>query len=327
MVLVYSSIDIDAIPFAKNLLIGQLSETLCDGNKTILNYIIFDSVPIKSYEVIVEQIECLEKVLPPGLVVLGVASSKAYSSSTITSCLSILLESFRYSDFVYIQLGHDEPRVTFCSDPGLHATFSNQGAIFCTISCIIHFSLPSFPFLLTRSGDKAEKILIDPQSTKCILPQVNFGESYSLFQLGGSSFFSEETMLVLPFFSSLPHLSGKSFYNCIARWMKKITKTTDIISVFSRRNPNLVYACQLNRGVPCSDTFTQVILHELRELLEDATGESIESNQLTEPTMPQSLTPEEGEITPKNKESHSFMLIFATGIVIMAIVITILMSL
>ncbi|CCW61041.1 unnamed protein product [Phytomonas sp. EM1] len=325
MILVYSSIDIDVLSFDRKLLIGQLSETLCDGNTTVFNYVIFDGVPIKNNEVIVEQIECLEGILPPGLVVLGATSREAYNSSSITNLLSVLSESIHFSEFIYMQLDNSQLHVTLCSDPGVCVTFKGQGGVFCTLSCAVHLALPPFPFLLMRSGDMGEKILIDPQSTKRISVQMNSEGSWSLHQLGGNSFHTEKTMLVFSAFLSLPYLSGNSFYNCIDRWMRNIKKTTDIISVQSQRNPSLIYACQFDRCIPFRSRLTQVEWHELQELLEDATGELIKSSQLIGLIVTPNPACERGEMPPRNKESNKFMLIITIGLVVLAIMITILM--
>lgn len=269
-----SSFVVPETPTGVSIIVGQVSSTLLPTTSEIAtHYVLAESYVCSSIDVIVEQMECLERVLPFGIQVLGLAGSPA----GVRTARALLKESSSQMQTLMAlesTIDENEPlKAYLLTSMMTKIRIMREEVQFVQLPCELHTLQPAFPFLLSTSGRPAQ--LVESCSTLPLFErQCRDAMPIELVQLGSNS-----GRIPLKVVVCLPYMSGRSLFDVLTAQLRRCVNAgeTQMIELRSY-NAHLSYCCQLKRDtVISSGKWSGALLQEIEDMIEDATGRQIDA--------------------------------------------------
>ncbi|RNF26211.1 putative protein kinase-like protein [Trypanosoma conorhini] len=272
------------------ILVGQRSVAGGGGGRREqTRCIVFDAIPCADMEVIMEQVECLEQVLPCGICVLGV-SLPGDGAREIVGLRRFLKDHAQVS--ALFAATHDGAGKVQCqllhSGKTLTVTTLETRPVFATMACYFNSPLGLFPFIVRSNGANLNhSVAVDVTSTTVLERNGIWDSVDGLYavQLGGKEGKEEEMMCVHVTFAPL-FSCGRDVYRAICSLLPKVAQKPGgaLVRVESQRYPALLYQWIFTPAKKGTTTLSMEQWNELRELIEDGVGEEVQPSQVVTET-------------------------------------------
>lgn len=229
--------------------------------------VVAECVPCEDAGVVDEQLECLERVLPFGIEVVGVSGS----ASEVTA-LAAHLQQDKAKEWVAVVRADGPNKRGAChilGTPSRKVEVAEGEAAFVEVRFALHSCEQHLPLLLTpaRGGPS---VLLDGESTAALRDAAPSLESGAQFvQLGVSPTTLRVHVVLAPAF-----VSARGVYDILQRQMSSAVAagTTRLVEVQSH-NTHISYCCRMEPDAAAQDAELPAhALEEVFELIEDATG-------------------------------------------------------
>ncbi|KPA73517.1 hypothetical protein ABB37_09830 [Leptomonas pyrrhocoris] len=229
-------------------------------------YVVAECVPCEDANVVEEQMECLERVLPFGIEVLGVSGSASEVADLVAQLHDVAskeLVSVVHGD------GHGKPpSCCLVSAPFNAVEVVVSNVSFVEVRCALHSCEHLLPLLVSPQGGLPT--VIDGESylplQNCV-PSLTTGAK--LVQLGVTTSTLRIHVVLAPAF-----VSAKGLYGILKRQIVDAVSagTTRLVEVQSH-NAHISYCCRVEpAGAAEASDFSPQPLDEVFEMIEDATG-------------------------------------------------------
>ncbi|KPI86794.1 hypothetical protein ABL78_4118 [Leptomonas seymouri] len=260
-----------------SILVGQrslLSVSSSVGAALYTVYVVAECVPCEGASVLEEQVECLERVLPFGVEVLGVSGSASEVADLVAQ-----LHNFESKELVSVVHGdgHDKSRSChLVSTPSNGVAVAESEVAFVEVRLALHSCETHLPFLVSSQG--GSHTVVDGEGClplqKCV-PFCTTGAQ--LAQLGAAASTLRIHVVLDPAF-----VSAKGLYDILRRQINDAIAagTTRLVEVQSH-NAHISYCCRVESDA-ASDTkeLSSETLQEVFEMIEDATGAAVQHSDM-----------------------------------------------
>ncbi|KEG09299.1 putative protein kinase-like protein [Trypanosoma grayi] len=264
-----------------SILVGQRSFTENGEGRECSVLIVFDSISCADADLIAEQVECLEQVLPCGITFLGLLVS-GESAEKVAACRRSLKDCPRESPlFVATCNGGN---VTQCrlvhSGKEVPLTLLSEKPRFVLMACYLRSPLDTLPLVVrTRGGNATNCAVIDLNSAVPLGHSDIWASADGLYavQLGGTADNSNGGLMCLHITFTPLHSCGRDLYRAICALLPRMKQQPQgvLVRVPSRRNPALAYQWIFTPTEGKSYVPSKAQWGKLRELIEDGTGENV----------------------------------------------------
>ncbi|KAG8344777.1 putative protein kinase-like protein [Trypanosoma vivax] len=271
------------------LLVGQHSVTGSTETRRRSLIIVFDAIACPELDVVEEQGDCLEQILPFGLTLLGVLLPS--NAATLTTDPKSFLKRGD-DDVPFVVLTRSANSIVQCramkSGESLTFDLCDTSPLFVSLSFYFTSSVDTLLLLIrAQTGEKEKLIHVDTSSYHAIARCDNWDtqESCYVVQLGGTV--SQDDKLIHAHITFAPHhCCGYDLYHVIQSSVRKLREKPGarIIRIQSVRNRRLFFQWISNRYNAGTQTLPENDWKELSELLEDAAGEALALEQIVRPT-------------------------------------------
>lgn len=271
---------------AVSILVGQRSCIAASPGAALQTVCVLAGlVPCGDCSVAEEQVECLERVLPFGIDVLGFAGDRKSLASLAAAAPELKARSL-------LQLVHSEASTAnlLCHVLGTPATkvdVVESEAVFVIARCALHTFDSTAPLLVTCPSEAAAAAVrvVDGESCAPLAPQLLTSSSeVEVIQTGAASSAVRLHAVVVPSLTSARSLCETLFRQLKSCAAAGITRLVEL----NARNTHLLYCCRLEgrTGAPTSaDTVTEDDWTEVREMVEDATGQVVARSDVRHPEL------------------------------------------
>ncbi|RNF10166.1 putative protein kinase-like protein [Trypanosoma rangeli] len=267
------------------ILVGQRSVAGSGERREQTRCIVFDVIPCADIDVVVEQVECLEQVLPCGIGVLGVLLSGDGAKELVGLRRSIKNHAHVSALFaVTCSKGGKVQCQLLQSGKTLAVILLETRPVFVTMACYFNCPLNLFPFIV-RSGaaDAKHSVVVDSTSTTVLEHNDIWTVVDNLYavQLGKKEGQREDMLCVHVTFAPL-FSCGRDVYSAICSLLPKVAQRPEgvVVQVESQRHPALLYQWIFTPTERGAATLSMEQWNELRELIEDGVGEEVQSSQV-----------------------------------------------
>lgn len=240
-------------------------------------YVLMDGFLCEDSNVVAEQVDCIEAVLPIGIGVLGVSTGGNIAAASKESLIHGLRDHRAFRSMIMVGEGTDRKLVASLLEGDAHTVpvTVDPSIHFSEIRCTVNPDFPPLPFIFSASG-LSEKILGDIESNKLLPFSLSTATVCSITQLCPSG---NEPMLRFFLTTCLSRSSCASIYRNIVAAVSRMNGSS-AVQVKSRRNETLTYWCRVQRSSSNQDYLEGSEWKDLRQLIEDATGEKVQPDQL-----------------------------------------------
>ncbi|ORC85675.1 putative protein kinase-like protein [Trypanosoma theileri] len=300
-----------------HILMGQYSTSKGDDGSKQRVYTVFDSISCVDVDVIAEQVECLEQILPCGIVFLGLLLSNNDVKKLANMRSSLKDHSRGSSLFAVIYNGETSTRCELLMKPGttLPLTSPKTRPLFVSLPCYLRSPLNMLPLIVRlKNKDDTNYAVIDFNSSIILGNNDlwNFTNDIFAIQLGGSIESNEDMVCVYITFAPFSS-SGSDVYHAICSFLPRLKQKPHgvLVRVQSERNYAMNYQWVFTPTQKGSSILSKPQWIELKELIEDGAGETVrpfqvlsdDSNELS--PIPLENTGEKDEKTFKGEKQQS----------------------
>ncbi|KAH9599473.1 hypothetical protein LSM04_002929 [Trypanosoma melophagium] len=302
-----------------HILVGQQSVSKGDDGDKQVVCIIFDSISCVDIDVIAEQVECLEQVLPCGIVFLGLLLSNN-GVRKLTFIRSSLKDHSRGGSlFAVTNNNGASTRCELLLEPGttLPLTSPKTRPLFVSIPCYLKSPLNILPLIVrAKNKDDDNYALIDFKGPIVFGNSDFWNSSNDIFaiQLGGTMEENEDIVCIHITFAPLISY-GSDIYHAICSFLPRLKQKPNgvVVRVQSARNYGMNYQWVFTPTQKGSTILSKPQWTELRELIEDGAGETVkvfqvvsdDSNELS--SIPSKNADEKDEGNCKGEKQQSIV--------------------
>lgn len=269
------SVEVALVSAGPSILVGQqcsLSSSSSSSSAASADsytaYVVAECVPCEDTSVVAEQVECLERVLPFGIDVLGVAGT----ASEAAEMAALLQGNGANVDLVRVVRSPSTNVLPSCS--ALHVPSSKVEVVrsavtFVELRVALHSCEDNLP-LLVCSACGADATIVDGESGSALAdeaPSVLSGGQ--LVQLGAAHSTLRLHVVIDPL-----RVSAQGLYDVLRRQISAAVAagTTRLVEVQSH-NAHVSYCCRVEDAAAGAESeVTAEVLAEVFEMIEDATG-------------------------------------------------------
>lgn len=269
------------------ILLGQRSVAGTDSTHERTVCVVCDAIPCEDLAVIAEQAECMEQVLPCGIVFLGI-----FLFGDGIKEFSDLRRSFKnhlQRTLLFVAM-HDAKGMINCqllqSGKAVPLISPETNPMFVTMACYFKSPLEDLPFIVkSRCDTVADGVVINVNSTHVFeCSEIwSSGDNLYAMQLGSASGVGENMMCVHVTFA--PSFScGRDIFLAICSLLPRIKEQPHgvMVRVLSRRNPALVYQWVFTPVEKGLLNPSKAQWSDLKDLIEDGFGERVRSSHMVE---------------------------------------------
>ncbi|RHW73488.1 hypothetical protein DPX39_030009500 [Trypanosoma brucei equiperdum] len=271
--------------FNPSILVGQRSVCRNGSSNAHAVCTVFDAIPCLDLEVISEQVDCLEQILPCGVLFLGVMLSDTCGYSTI-QLRSLLKENPRVNLLFAVIWGDSAVKKCELLQPGgrVELKVTTAEITFVSLPCYLVSPLDKLPLVLRARGRATTSSpIVDLRSSR-LLADCDIWNLYKdiyAVQLGAKRDLDDELICVHVTFAP-QHTCGLDIYRSIVSFIDKIGEQPQvrILRVCSLRNPALIYQWAYIHTTGDATGHTREQWRQVRELIEDGAGERLSSSRV-----------------------------------------------
>ncbi|EKF35679.1 hypothetical protein MOQ_002323 [Trypanosoma cruzi marinkellei] len=271
------------------ILVGQRSVAGGSGNQEQTVCIVSDAIPCAELDVIMEQVECLEQVLPCGIAFLGVflPGDGVKDLAGLRHSLSSHLQVSSLFVAKYDKEGRVQCRL-LQSGRMLSVNTPDTKPVLVTLACYFFSPLGQFPFIV-RSKDEniTSNVALGVTSTDVMEHNEIWASVDALYAVQLGSTEGQEKDMLCVHVTFFPFLScGQDVYRAICTLLPKVEQRPQcvMVRVGSQRYPSLVYQWIFTPTERGSAALSMKQWDELRELIEDGVGEEVQPSQVVTDT-------------------------------------------
>nr|CCD16056.1 unnamed protein product [Trypanosoma congolense IL3000] len=266
-----------------SILVGQRSSYGSSENLERTVHTVLETVPCEELEVISEQMDCLEQILPCGIELLGLVQEgdEVQQTSKLRSFLTD-----RLKDNLIVLFVSSDRATKRCAllqtNEEVALEVLDTVIPFITLPCYLFSPLSTMPIILRRGGsDSGDGVLIDLTSTRLLQNTAIWrSEDINATQLGGRNDCRDLVCVNITF---------APLYSCgadIYKWLLHFVQITGsqlharVLRVQSLRSPLLTYQLIYSSTDTGGDNPSKKQLKQLGELMEDGSGEKLIPSQI-----------------------------------------------
>ena len=229
-------------------------------------YVVAECVLCEDASVVEEQVECLERVLPFGIDVLGVSGNAAAVAE-----LTAQLYDVASKDWICV-VGEDGPGKSrsayLLGSPSTKVEVVETDVSFVEVCVALHSREQFLPLLVSSPGGSSA--VIDGESDDPINECVPlFSSGAHVVQLGAAATTLRIHLVLAPAF-----ISAQGIYRALRRQIDAAVAagTTRLVEV-QAHNAHISYCCRIQPSGAAADVeLSPEVLKEVLEMIEDATG-------------------------------------------------------